>query len=112
MPDGTTSARVLVTNLHNHTAFALIGAGMLALAAAMPRPGHRAQLGCAIAIALVIPITAASYATGSDNFSDLMLFISGLLALPLWLIGTGRIGSFSARTQDRRAMTRAHDDVP
>jgi hypothetical protein len=93
-------------------AFALIGAGMLALAAAMPRPGHRAQLGCAIAIALVIPITAASYATGSDNFSDLMLFISGLLALPLWLIGTGRIGSFSARTQDRRAMTRAHDDVP
>ncbi len=75
-------------------AFALIGAGMLALAAAIPRPGHRAQLGCTIGTALVMLITAASYASGSDNFSDLMLFISGLLALPLWLIGTGRIGSF------------------
>ena len=73
-------------------AFALIGAGMLALAAAIP--GHRAQLGCTIGTALVMLITAASYASGSDNFSDLMLFISGLLALPLWLIGTGRISSF------------------
>jgi hypothetical protein len=71
-------------------AFALIGAGMLGFASAAPRPGHRAWAGGTIVAALVLLVTAASYATGRDGFSDLMLLIGGAGVLPLWLIWTGR----------------------
>jgi hypothetical protein len=71
-------------------AFALIGAGMLGFAAAARRPAHRTWARITIAVALVTLVTAASYAVGNGGFSDLMLFISGAVLLPLWLIWTGR----------------------
>ena len=71
-------------------AFALIGAGMLGFAVAARRPAHRTWAGVTIAAALVTLVTAASYAAGNGGFSDLMLFISGAVLLPLWLIATGR----------------------
>jgi hypothetical protein len=82
-------------------ALALIGAGMLGLATALPRPGHRAWLGCATASALVILVTAGAFAIGSDNFSDLMLLVSGVLALPTWLIWTGRAGRLQQQPSTR-----------
>jgi hypothetical protein len=74
-------------------AFAVIGAGMLGLAAAAERPGHRLWAGITIATALVMLLTAAWFAISNDTISDLMLFISGLVVLPLWLIATERAGS-------------------
>jgi hypothetical protein len=76
-------------------AFALIGAGMLAfaVAAAGERPGHRAWAGYTVVIALVMLVTAGSYAAGNGGLSDLMLLAGGVVLLPLWLIWTGRIGS-------------------
>jgi hypothetical protein len=71
-------------------AFALIGAGMLGFAAAARRSVHRAWASVTIVVALVALVTAASYAAGSGGFSDLMLFIGGVVLLPLWLIWTGR----------------------
>jgi hypothetical protein len=71
-------------------AFALIGAGMLGLAAAAERPRHRPWAAGTIVGALLILLTAACFATSNDSISDLMLFLSGLVTLPLWLIWTGR----------------------
>lgn len=73
-------------------AFALIGAGMLALAAASNRSARRAWLVCPVVTGFASLLTAAAYGTGNDNFSDLMLFISGIVILPAWLIWTGRVG--------------------
>jgi hypothetical protein len=72
-------------------AFALIGAGMLAFAASALRPGHRAWGSCTAVVALVMLVTAGSYAAGNDSLSDLMLFADGVLLLPVWLIWAGRI---------------------
>jgi hypothetical protein len=71
-------------------AFALIGAGMLGLAAAAPRPARRAWARGTIVVALAVLVTAGSYAAGDDSFTDLMLLIGGAALLPLWLIWTGR----------------------
>jgi hypothetical protein len=71
-------------------AFALIGAGMLGLAAAAPRPAHRAWARGTIVVALAVLVTAGSYAAGDDGFTDLMLLIGSAALLPLWLIWTGR----------------------
>ena len=73
-------------------AFALIGAGMLAFAAAARRPGHRAWVSYTALVALVMLVTAGSYAAGNDSLSDLMLFAGGVV-LPAWLIWAGRIGA-------------------
>lgn len=73
-------------------AFALIGAGMLGFAAAARRPAHRAWARCTIVVALVMLVTAGSYAAGNDGFSDLMLFIGSIGLLPLWLIWTANTG--------------------
>jgi hypothetical protein len=74
--------------------FAMIGAGMLALAAAaaLQRSRHRAWAAGTAVMALVILATAGSYGAGNDNLSDLMLFAVGVAVLPVWLIWTGRIG--------------------
>ena len=71
-------------------AFALIGAGMLGFAMAARRTAHRTWARVTLAVALVTLVTAASYAAGNGGFSDLMLFVSGAVLLPLWLIWTGR----------------------
>jgi hypothetical protein len=84
---------------------------MLGLATALPRPGHRAWLGCATASALVILVTAGAFAIGNDNFSDLMLLVSGVLALPTWLIWTGRAGRLQQQPSTIAA-SGSHDDVP
>ena len=74
------------------TAFALIGAGMLAFAAgAREHPGRRAWAGYTALVALTLFILAWSYAAGNDSRSDLMLIADGLVLLPLWLIWTGRL---------------------
>jgi hypothetical protein len=54
------------------------------------RTAHRTWARVTIAVALVTLVTAVSYAAGNGGFSDLMLFISGAVLLPLWLIWTGR----------------------
>jgi hypothetical protein len=74
-------------------AFALTGAGMLAFAAAAARqrPGHRAWAGFTVLIALVMLVTAGSYAAGDGGLSDLMLLAGGAVLLPLWLIWTGAV---------------------
>jgi hypothetical protein len=75
-------------------AFALIGVGMLGLVAAVQRTGHGAWASGTIVTALVMLFTAGCFATSNNSLSDLMLFISGVLVLPLWLIWTGLTGSF------------------
>jgi hypothetical protein len=75
-------------------AFALIGVGMLAFAAAAERPRHRAWAGYTAVIALVLLVTAGSYAAGDGNLEDLLLFAGGVVLLPVWLIWTGRTGGF------------------
>lgn len=73
-------------------AFALVGAGMLAFAAATQRPGHRAWVSYTAVVALVMLVTAGSYAAGNDSLSDLMLFAAGVVLLPVRLIWAGRLG--------------------
>jgi hypothetical protein len=71
-------------------AFALVGAGMLAFAAAR-RPGHRAWASYTAVVALAMLVAAGSYAAGNDSLSDLMLFADGVVLLPVWLIWAGRL---------------------
>jgi hypothetical protein len=73
-------------------AFALIGAGMLTLAAAAQRHWHRGWVSYTIVAALVMLATAGAYAAGNDTVSDLMVIASGGVLLPVWLIWTGRLG--------------------
>jgi hypothetical protein len=76
-------------------AFAFIGVGMLAFAAAAreqpERRGQRAWAGYTTLVALVMLITAWSYATANSNLSDLVLIADGLVLLPAWLIWSCRI---------------------
>jgi hypothetical protein len=74
-------------------AFAFIGLGMLAVAAAAARrhAGHRAWAGYTIAVALTVLVLAWSYATGNNDLSDLLLFAVGVAPLPVWLIWSCRI---------------------
>jgi hypothetical protein len=73
-------------------AFALIGAGMLALATAARRHGHHGWVRYTIAAALVMLVTAGAYASGNSSFSDVMLIASGGALLPVWLIWASRVG--------------------
>jgi hypothetical protein len=77
-------------------AFALIGAGMLALATAAlhgqrGHRGHRAWAGYTIVTALTLLVLAGSYAVGNDNVTDLMVLADGVVLLPVWLVWSGRI---------------------
>jgi hypothetical protein len=75
-------------------AFALIGAGMLALAAAAAREhaGRRAWARYTALVALTLLVLAGSYAAGSGNLTDLMLIADGVVLVPVWLIWSGFIG--------------------
>jgi hypothetical protein len=75
-------------------AFALIGAGMLALAAAAAseRPHRRAWARYTALVALTLLVLAGSYAAGSGNLTDLLLIADGVVLLPVWLIWSGSIG--------------------
>jgi hypothetical protein len=76
------------------TGAALVGLGMLAVAAAATREhaGHHAWASYTIVIALTLLVLAWSYATSNSDLSDLLLFAVGVVPLPLWLIWTCRIG--------------------
>jgi hypothetical protein len=74
------------------TAFALIGAGMLGLAAAAQDQGHRGWVSYTTVTALVMLATAVTYAAGHDSLTDPMLIASGLVLLPVWLIWASHIG--------------------
>jgi hypothetical protein len=80
-------------------AFVLIGVGMLSFATG-GRQEHRAWAGYTVVVALVMLVTAGSYAIGDDSFSDLMLFIAGVAVLPLWLIGTSLASGIPAGTAE------------
>jgi hypothetical protein len=73
-------------------AFALIGAGLLALAwaAAQARLMHRAWAGYTAFLAALMLITAWSYAAGNGDLTDAMLLAVGLVLVPAWLVWTGR----------------------
>ena len=75
-------------------AFALIGAGMLALAAAAAREhaGRRAWARYTALVALTLLVLAGFYAAGSGSLTDLMLLADGVVLLPVWLIWSGSIG--------------------
>jgi hypothetical protein len=85
-------------------AFAMIGTGMLAFAAAaaVQHPRHRAWAAGTVVIALAMLATAGSYGAGNDNLSDLMLFATGVAVLPAWLIWTCRIGGTGDAPPDPR----------
>ena len=82
------------------TAFALVGAGMFAFATAARHPGHRAWALSTAVIAVAMVGTAASYAGGNGDLSDVMLLISGAVLLPGWLIWTGRLGPADPASAD------------
>lgn len=74
-------------------AFALIGAGMLALATAAlhEHREHRAWAGYTTVTALTLVVLAGSYAAGNDTLTDLMLIADGVVLLPGWLVWSGHI---------------------
>jgi hypothetical protein len=73
--------------------FALIGAGMLALAAAARRRGYPGWVRYTIVAAVVILVTAGTYAAGDSSVSDVMLVASGGALLPVWLIWASHVGA-------------------
>jgi hypothetical protein len=81
----------MITDAFALAAFTLIGTGMLAFAAAALSRGHRAWAGATVIVAVAMLVTAGAYAAGNDNVSDLMVFASGIVLLPGWLVWTGRI---------------------
>jgi hypothetical protein len=76
----------MTTDAFALAAFTLTGAGILALAAAALSCGHRAWAGATVIVAVAMLVTAGAYAAGNDNVSDLMVFASGLVLLPGWLV--------------------------
>ena len=82
-------------------AFTLIGAGMLALAAAARRRGHRRWVSYTVVAALAMLVTAGCYAAGHDDLLDLAVVASGAVLLPVWLIWASRIGEPGTRPRTR-----------
>jgi len=70
-------------------AFAVIGAGLLALAWAAAQAGHRAWVTGTTATGLVLLVTAGSYAAGAGELTELLLVAGGVVLLPGWLAWTG-----------------------
>jgi hypothetical protein len=85
-----------VTEAFELAAFLLIGLGMLALAGAAARAGHRPWAGYTAAVALVMVVIAWSYAAGYAGVTDVLLVAGGVALLPAWLLWTGRIGAVQA----------------
>jgi hypothetical protein len=83
-------------------AFAVIGAGMLALAwvAARQHPGHRAWVSYTVLTALVLLVTAGTYAVSASGLTELMLIVLGVVLLPAWLVWTGRTHGMASRSPD------------
>jgi hypothetical protein len=83
--------------------FAMIGAGMLAFAAAAAvQRRHRAWAAGTVVLALAMLATAGSYGAGNDNLSDLMVLATGVALFPAWLIWTGRIHATGDAPPDPR----------
>jgi hypothetical protein len=91
-----------ITDAFALAGFTLIGAGMLAFAAAALNRVHRTWAGGTVIVAVAMLVTAAAFAVGNDSFSDLMVFASGIVLLPGWLVWTGRI----RRTHDAHPAAR------
>jgi hypothetical protein len=74
-------------------AFALLGAGMLALArlAIGAGPRYRGWGWCAALLALLLLALAWSYAGDDAGRTDLLLLAGGVVLLPVWLVWTGRL---------------------
>ncbi len=75
------------------TAFALIGAGLIAYAraASQTHPQHRVWAGYTLITAALAFVIAATYATSNGNLTDLLLLAGGAIILPVWLIWTSRV---------------------
>lgn len=74
------------------TAFAVIGVGMLALAASFfGSSTNRYWTGSTIAIGIVMPVTSIAYLADQGDLTDLLLVLGGVVLLPAWLIATGRL---------------------
>jgi hypothetical protein len=71
-------------------ALLLIGAGLVALAL---RAASReaAWSRCTLAVALVVLAAAGAYAAGAFDLVDLLLVVGGAVALPAWLVWSGRV---------------------
>ena len=75
------------------TAYALFGAGLLALAWIAWRRGRPAWAGYTSLLALLALVIAWSYAGGGDDLTNDLLYAGGLILLPLWLIWTERLSA-------------------
>ncbi|HET7014575.1 MAG TPA: hypothetical protein VFI65_11725 [Streptosporangiaceae bacterium] len=79
------------------TAFVLIGAGMLGFAyAARPQAGYRVWTGLSAALGLLMLVLAWTYASGPNDLTDWLLPITGVAAVPAWLILTTRVRTVSS----------------
>jgi hypothetical protein len=83
----------LVDDAFELTGFAIVGAGMLALAwPTMRRASSHVAWGRYTAVlAAVLLATAAAYAAQEFDLVDLLLIVGGALLLPFWLAWTGRL---------------------
>jgi hypothetical protein len=82
----------LIDDAFEVTAFAVIGVGMLALAAAsFVSSTNRFWMGSTIAIGIVMPVTSITYLADQGDLTDLLLVLGGVVLLPAWLIATGRL---------------------
>jgi hypothetical protein len=74
-------------------ALAVVGAGMVVLAAVVRRVGStgRTWTWLTLAVGLVALGTASAYTADAFEFVDLLLILGGVVALPAWLVATARL---------------------
>jgi hypothetical protein len=82
----------LIDDAFEVTAFAVIGVGMLALAAsAFGSSTNRFWMGSMIATGIVMLVTSIAYLADQGDLTDLLLLLGGVVLLPVWLVATGRL---------------------
>jgi len=82
--------------------FALIGAGLLGFGyAARTLRGYRAWAGASAAAGLLMLAVAWSYASGPGDLTDWLLLISGVAALPAWLILSTRAQTVNSISREK-----------
>lgn len=82
----------LIDDAFEVTAFAVIGVGMLVLAAeSFVSSTNRFWMGSTIAIGVFMPVTSIAYLADRGDLTDLLLVLGGVVLLPAWLIATGRL---------------------
>jgi len=68
-------------------AFGILAVGAIAIAGRGASVGWRRATA---AVGLLFAVIAVAYATGPDGFVDGALVLGGLVAMPIWLVWTGR----------------------